>query len=381
MKRICILADYPAWLLPGMEYLPPRSAHATWLHMLRPHFAALADEFEIHWIVMTKGIASQVDLEADRQVFHLVPRKHKITAMFTAYWFESRQILRLIDRIRPALVHAWGTEDAYAMTATRIRNVPVLFSLQGCITECLRITPSGFLMRLLGFYERFALKRLNCATGESERACENMLAINPNLNTTILDYGASDAFHRIVRSLDATPSICFIGGLYAAKGIPELVEIMKRPSLSGIRLDVWGSGPELTHLKANASGNVTFHGHASREQVLETLSHTWALVIPTHCDTGPTVVKEARAAGVPVITTNAAGAAQYIADPLSGYVVMPGDKDTLEYAILSICRTREQSIIMGNHGIINTRISLNCAAMAEKFRGVYRTLIFKHLFP
>jgi glycosyltransferase involved in cell wall biosynthesis len=343
--------------------------------MLRPHFAALADEFEIHWVVMTKGISKPVDLEVDRQIFHMLPRKHKITAMFSAYRFETRAMLRIIDRIRPELVHAWGTEDAYAMAAARIGNIPVLFSLQGCITECLRITPSGFLMRLQGWYERHALRRLTRATGESERACNNMLSINPRLNTSIVDYGVGESFLGVTRNLDETPSIAFIGGLFRAKGIPELVEVMKRPSLSDVRLDVWGTGPELELQKVCASANVTFRGYASREQVIAALSHAWALVIPTHCDTGPTVVKEARAAGVPVVTTTAAGASCHISEGLSGHIITPGDKDALEKAILNICQSRKHALEMGLADLDSTRLALDGSTTIQAFRRVYRSLI------
>jgi glycosyltransferase involved in cell wall biosynthesis len=372
MKRLCILADYPAWFLPGMEHLPSRVGHATWLHMLRPHFSMLADEFEIHWIVMTKGIREPIELEVDQQIFHLLPRKRKITAMFTAYWFESRAMLRLIRRIRPSLVHAWGTEDAYAMTAARIQDIPVLFSLQGCLTECLKTTPSGFLMDLLARYERHALAHMRLATGESARACGNMRSINPSLQTSIIDYGVGDAFHQISRTPNIDPSIAFVGGLFAAKGIHELVDVMKRPRLAGIRLDVWGIGPEMETLKSAASANVTFHGHASRQQVMEALAHTWALIAPTHCDTGPTVVKEARAAGVPVITTTAAGASTHVEEGLSGHVIAPGDKDSLERAILSVCSSREKSLAMGYHKLPETRIKLNGITTVETFAEIYR---------
>jgi len=372
---ICIMADYPAWLLPGMEHLPSRKGHATWLHMLRPYFATITNEFDVHWIVMTKGIKNPKNLEVDRQFFHLLPRNKKITAMLTAYYFESRQMLKLFKQIKPKVVHAWGTEDAYAMTATRIRKLPILFSLQGCITECLRVTRGGFLMRMLGFYENYALRRLQRVTGESERACKNMLCINPKLETSVVEYGVNEAFHKVNRSLACDPSIVFIGGLFAAKGIRELVDVMKRQNMSHIRLEILGTGPELGALKASATGNVTFHGHATREQVLHALSRAWALVIPTHCDTGPTVVKEALAAGVPVITTTAAGASEQIADKLSGYVISPCDTTALEQAILSICKSRETSINMGNHDLDETRKRLSGKTTATAFADIYRDLI------
>ncbi|MCB1130453.1 MAG: glycosyltransferase [Verrucomicrobiae bacterium] len=375
MKRLCLLADYPAWLLPGMDAMPANRGHCTWLHMLRPHFESLTHEFDIHWVVMAKGIARPVTLRTDGQCFHMLPRKRKLIAMATAYLFEIRRIKALVREIRPDLVHAWGTEDVYALAAASITGVPVLFSLQGCITQCLAVTKGKALMRLQGAYERHALKRLQNVTGESERACRNMQDINPRLHTTIVDYGIGEPFHQIVRTPATEPVITFIGSLYPAKGIPELVEVMKLPLLSGIRLEVWGTGPVMEELKASASANVSFRGHASRQQVLDALATTWALVIPTHCDTGPTVVKEARAAAVPVITTTAAGASRHVADGLSGHVIAPGDKDALTQAILSVCASRERSIEMGNHDIAICRANLLGGTTIRHFSDIYRQIL------
>jgi glycosyltransferase involved in cell wall biosynthesis len=373
--RICILADYPAWLLPEMDHLPSRTSHATWLHMLRPYYEAITDEYEIHWIVMTKGIDAPVELLVDNQVFHLLPRKRHIVAMLTAYLFESSQIRRLLADLHPSLIHAWGTEDAYALTVARIKEWKSLFSIQGCITEWLRTGSSGILPRLLGYYERYAVRRINDATGESERAVNNLLAINADLRVHIVEYGVSEVFHTVKRNLSQSPCICFVGSVARAKGIFELIEVMSRPSLSGINLVILGCGADQERLHHIASPNVTFFGHATRQQVLDTFSTTWALAIPTHCDTGPTVVKEARAAGVPVITTTAAGAARYVEEGLSGYVISRGDTDALEKSILSICESRDKAIAMGKHDLQANHLRLSGKKTVENFLEIYRSII------
>ena len=375
MSRVILVADYPAWLLPGMDHLPPRKGHATWLHMLRPHFGELASEFDIHWLVMTKGVSESVEIVADGQTFHLLPRKRKIVAMLTAYFFESRMMTRLLDRLRPDLVHAWGTEDAYAMCAAGLTKWPVLFSLQGCITECLRVGPAGALMRLQGIYERHALKRLSRATGESARACANMHAIHPGMTTEVVDYGVSREFLEIVRNPSEEPHVCYVGGVYAGKGVPELIEVMARPSLSGIHLDVYGTGPELEALQAVAPVNVQFHGHVSRDQLKGVYASSWALVAPTHCDTGPTVVKEARAAGLPVVTTSSAGASCHVVDGHSGHIISPGDKDALERAILSVCASRDISLGMGLHDLVKLRCRLDGSTTVTAFASIYRAML------
>ena len=51
--------------------------------------------------------------------------------------------------------------------------------------------------------------------------------------------------------------------------------------------------------------------------------------MPTYSDTGPTVIKEARVVGLPIVTTTGAGAACYVKEGESGFVTAPGDRDAL----------------------------------------------------
>jgi len=61
------------------------------------------------------------------------------------------------------------------------------------------------------------------------------------------------------------------------------------------------------------------------------------LILPSRLDSFGMVVVEAMAAGVPVIATSAAGAAQAIKPGVNGWIVEPGDARALVSAMRHVC--------------------------------------------
>ena len=75
------------------------------------------------------------------------------------------------------------------------------------------------------------------------------------------------------------------------------------------------------------------------EQVVETIRKYDALVVPSVClETGPLVVLEAFAAGVPVIGSRLGGIAEMVRDGVDGFLFQPGNPSDLAYDIEQIPR-------------------------------------------
>lgn len=102
-------------------------------------------------------------------------------------------------------------------------------------------------------------------------------------------------------------------------------------------VDIIGDGPCRPELEEFARGHlppglVTFHGVGKREAVAEAMALSHALVVPSVVETFGVVVIEAIAAGLPVVTTTAVPAREWI-PPGAGMVVPPGDSQALADAI------------------------------------------------
>ncbi|WP_434566814.1 glycosyltransferase [Vibrio chagasii] len=138
--------------------------------------------------------------------------------------------------------------------------------------------------------------------------------------------------------------LIFLGRLVEQKGVHHLINALAPIAQPlNIHLDIIGTGDLESQLKMQVehqelTRNVTFHGAQTHEWVKKNLPNYDSLVAPfcfseTGCvDTGPLVLKEAMAVGVPVITTNIMGCKE-IVTPETGFLVNEKSVDELRETI------------------------------------------------
>ncbi len=126
--------------------------------------------------------------------------------------------------------------------------------------------------------------------------------------------------------------IAFLGRMDATKGAHVLIEALRRiPELS-LHLDIYGvvqgeAGASYTQrLKQLAMGDsrIHFHDPIPPAEVVSRLRQYNVLAVPSQLlETGPMVVLEAFAAGIPVIGSNLGGIAELVEDGVNGLLVEP----------------------------------------------------------
>jgi glycosyltransferase involved in cell wall biosynthesis len=119
-----------------------------------------------------------------------------------------------------------------------------------------------------------------------------------------------------------------VSRLLGYKRVRAVVEAVSR---SGLALDVVGTGPALTDLRAIAGPSVTFHGHANDHDVGELMQSCRALVVAGTEDFGIASV-EAQAAGKPVVAFAAGGALETIEDGVTGALFHDHDPEAVSEA-------------------------------------------------
>jgi glycosyltransferase involved in cell wall biosynthesis len=372
--RIAIIADFPVWCLPNMEKFPRHFPYATWFEPLIPEFSGFQD-LEINWITASKGTDKDLLHRAHNQNFHILARGSKAVQMATGYIGECRRIRKVIRRIQPDLVHAWGSEDVHGIAGAFSGVDRRIFTLQGCLTEYQRLLGGSILFRLQTIYEKPTINRYHIATAESPAAADLLRVINPSLNISLVEYGVSDIFFKAIWNPSEMPEILFIGTINNRKGISDLIEAASSPDLAHVKIKIIGQGELSDQLKAISKSNVEWIGKCERLEIIKHLETAWSLVIPTYSDTGPTVIKEARVVGLPVITTTGAGASSYIQSSKCGLVISPGDIDGLKSAILEICSDRNNCIQLGKSGWQTHRKELHPSSTAAKFIDLYRRVM------
>jgi len=373
--RVVVLADVPLGLLPGLEDLPKSSGpYATWLEALVPEFEAMGD-LDLHWIVMAKGVRQAVMRRSLGQTFHVLPRFRKLASMLTAYRLETLRIRRVIRRLKPQVVHAWGSEDVYGLAGARSGVQRKIFTLQGCGTEYLARVPKVHpLVRLQATFESGMIRCYPVGTGESMLSVGCLKMIHPDIKVHCIDYGVPPAFFRGNWNPSAQVNILFAGEFCQRKGVHDLLAVARSHLYQDIRLDLAGAGELDSAIEAEGLPNVRLLGRLSRPELIAQMEKAWCLVIPTYADTGPSIVKEARVVGLPVITTTAAGAATYITEAGCGCVIEPGNRDQLAAAIAQVCASRETCLALGRNGWAGHREVFHPANAARQFAELYRSL-------
>jgi len=146
----------------------------------------------------------------------------------------------------------------------------------------------------------------------------------------------------------------YVGRLWEPKGIFELVEAYARIRAAGIpaRLVIVGDGRDEGRLRSTIErrgvDGVTFVGFVQREDLPTWYGAADALVFPTRGDPYGMVVDEAMAAGLPVISTTAAGEIRTrVIEGETGWLVPANAPSELARAMVSVAEDPSAARRMG----------------------------------
>ena len=155
----------------------------------------------------------------------------------------------------------------------------------------------------------------------------------------------------VVRSIGA------VGRLDRQKGFDVLISAFRRAALPGIKLEIFGDGPERPVLESLAGDNpaIVFHGHVS--DPASAMSSVDAIAMPSRREPYGLVALEALAAARPLLVSRADGLQDHAADG-----AIPVDRLTVEdwSAALSMLVSRD-------HRESAARGRRRAAAAAERF--------------
>lgn len=142
--------------------------------------------------------------------------------------------------------------------------------------------------------------------------------------------------------------ILFLGNVIYRKGLHTLLEAVEGLR-SNVRVDIVGSldsEPAYTRLiqeltaKHQLSAVVSFGGPLDREPLIEKLKQAHVLVVPSSYEGFGIVYLEGMGFGLPAIGTTAGAAGEVIEHEQTGYLITPGDSNSLAGHLRSLAEDR-----------------------------------------
>jgi len=331
-KRVAWISDFPIeWLsdLPAPLESLPKQHSLTWQRVL---FDELKKDqrLKLHVIALRKHLERDYSFDKEGAVFHLL----KVPAGLrgpTLFWVDTLVIKRVLQKVRPDVLHAWGTERGAALVAHRLRY-PYIVTIQGLLMWYVQMVPLNLHFRYASFLEKICLPRAPLVTTESDFAVQYLRKRFPKLPIMQIEHASNWVFHQVLRRPRTQPiRFIFVGTLDQRKGGDLLVAALDRlKDELAWELLVIGAVEEafLKQLRARTShelwSRIRFKRDLSPSEIGAELSEATIMLFPTRADTSPNAVKEAVVAGVPVVASAVGGIPDYVIPEENG-LLFPAD--------------------------------------------------------
>lgn len=294
------------------------------------------------WEVLTAPGAIMPRIRANRLLLLLVP------------WLLAGQAIalaRLLRNERYDALHAhWLVPQGliYAVLARVMRCPPAVVTSHGGDVFTLNRRPMRWL-------KEWAMRRMAAATGVSREVVTELCALTglegPEvrhipMGVDLARFRSDKAPGPRTISHHSPVRLLFVGRLAEKKGVPILLQALRQPELAGrdICLRIVGDGPLRHELEASASDlvatdRVVFVGalpHAFlRDEfgAADLFCAPFVVAEDGDRDGMPTVLLEAAAGGLPIITSDIGGSGDLIVPNESGWLLPPGSPERLAKVI------------------------------------------------
>lgn len=378
--KVAWISHFPVeWLpdAPEPVRMLPRHHPTSWQRVL---LAELEKEksLQLHILVLRKELERDFTFERNGVTFHLIKAPGGLRAP-SLFWVDTILIRRALKKIKPDVVHAWGTERGAALVAKRL-GLPHVVTIQGLINWYNQIMAPHLHDRLAGVLERHALPRTPLITTESNFSVQWLRQHFPKARVEQIEHAPDPVFHHVQRQPQTKPfRFIFVGSLDKRKGGELLIQALDQlQNEISFELVVIGK-PQSKMIESLRSlvatelwPQIIFKENLTPPQVAQELSTATMMIFPTLADVSPNAVKEAVVAGVPVVGSAVGGIPDYVVPGRNGLLFRVGDLKELIEVIRAACRHPLFSRGMVESEVLaQMRDYLSPALMKKRFLEIY----------
>lgn len=393
MIKVAVVAPYPAHVVLSDEMLKPRfrtegkkKQHpAPWVRALCKELSRHED-IQLRVFSHSRAVAHVAQGGKEGVHYTFIPKyESKKTDPYHLYLPALLQMLPLLRRFSPDLVHGFGTESAYGLLTVMQSRARVVF-IQGIQEE---LAPYYSMPKIkLAIHkrlERLVVYRTDGLIAETDFAKQWALSVREDVPVKVIPHAYSGNFFDTKPGFSGRRIIC-VGALSEIKGVATVLAAFHQgtvhcaPAFRETELVFVGGGPLQGALEKQAerwgiSDKVTFSGHLSHDQVAAAMQASDLMVIASRMDTSPNVITEAHAVGIPVVGTCAGGIPDMIKEGEDGFLVPVDDASAMAERMAELLQTREQRMKMGQAGRDKVRVLNDPGRVAEEHVEYYREML------
>lgn len=335
--KVAWISYFPVeWLdnVPDEVKRLPRQHPATWQQALLAELEHRT-EIKLHIVVVRSTFERDLTFDRNGVTFHLLKTRPGWRAA-SLFWVDTLRIRRVLNGVRPDVVHAWGSENGAALVALRL-GYPHVVSVQGLLSWYRTLVPINRYEKLAAHLERYSLRRVQLITAESTDTQARLQSAYPGRPTVHIEHPPLQHFASLTRQPDQSPiRLLSVGAMGYRKGSDLYLSALGRlVGETDFRCVALGR-PDTAYLESARSGlpdelwrRFEFRHATTNDAVAEEYQSATLMIMPTRADTGPVAVKEAVSAGVPVVATEIGGVPDYVVPGRNGLISRPGDLDDL----------------------------------------------------
>ncbi len=358
----------------------PRMHPATWQRVLLAELEKRSD-IRLHILVVRKQFPRSLSFERHGVTFHLLkaPAGWRAPSLF---WVDTMLIRRVLRKVQPDLVHAWGTDQGAALIAARLK-FPHLITIQGLSSWCRELGPVNKHQVLASWIERWCLPRAPLVTTESTFSADYVRRRFAPRRVEQIEHAPDYLFQRVVRRPRLSPRrFLFVGRFELPKGTDVLLRALDQLREEGpFELVFVGrnQGPLYEALRREVSSElwrrIIFKQNLTSPQIAAELAEAAVMIYPTRVDVSPNAVKEAVVAGVPVVASAVGGIPDYVVPGENGLLFEPGNVEACLQAVREACSHPlfgRDAVREATHQRLRDYLSPEC--MGRRFWDAYQTV-------
>ena len=171
--------------------------------------------------------------------------------------------------------------------------------------------------------------------------------------------------------------ILYVGRFDKVKGLDFLIRSFKilTSQLPEVKLVLVGDGMEKHELQATSnSSNIIFMSTVNNLTIPEIMNCADVFALSSHREGMPTVVLEALACGVPVVSTDAGDVSKVVKDDITGYLIKRRDEEDFANGLSKVLIKNNDFFL---YNCITTAKDYSSEKMAQKLVSIYNEINYK----